>query len=56
MSPRAQLVCRYNEKDLTHGALYWGDERGNVSVVEFQGCPDLCFFYVSFQQFIPLAL
>lgn len=32
--------------DLTHGVLYWGDERGNVSALKFHGCQDMCFFSV----------
>jgi len=40
------LCCRYNKNDLTHGVLYWGDERGHVSAVEFSGCRDVCFFSV----------
>jgi len=45
------IICRYNQNDLTHGVLYWGDERGNVSAVEFKGCRDMCFFSVSFLSF-----
>jgi len=40
------LCFRYNKNDLTHGVLYWGDERGHVSAVEFSGCRDVCFFSV----------
>jgi len=50
------IKCRCNKSDLTHGVLYWGDERGNVSAVEFQGCRDMCFFSVGFLSFSVLTL
>lgn len=49
------LHGRYDKKDLTHGVLYWGDERGHVSAIEFSGCQDLCFFTVRLaDQFPPV--
>lgn len=38
--------CRYDKCDHTKGVLYFGDERGNISVLEFKGCHDVCFFPV----------